>query len=128
MPRRIIFANASQVVTCAGAPRGRRGAEMADASVLTGVSVAVEADGIAAVGAPDDVQRQFGDAEIVDCSGRVVTPGLVDSHTHAIFGRPRFDEQELRAAGAGSSPSLRSSCRDRPLPVLTHNSYRRSRS
>jgi imidazolonepropionase len=26
-------------------------------------------------------------------------PGLVDSHTHAIFGRPRADEQELRAAG-----------------------------
>jgi imidazolonepropionase len=29
----------------------------------------------------------------------VLTPGLVDSHTHALFGRPRFDEQELRAAG-----------------------------
>jgi imidazolonepropionase len=29
----------------------------------------------------------------------VLTPGLVDSHTHGIFGRPRFDEQEMRAAG-----------------------------
>jgi imidazolonepropionase len=26
-------------------------------------------------------------------------PGLVDSHTHAIFGKPRFEEQELRALG-----------------------------
>jgi imidazolonepropionase len=26
-------------------------------------------------------------------------PGLVDSHTHAIFGRPRYEEQEQRAAG-----------------------------
>jgi len=26
-------------------------------------------------------------------------PGFVDSHTHGIFGRPRYDEQELRAAG-----------------------------
>jgi imidazolonepropionase len=26
-------------------------------------------------------------------------PGLVDSHTHALFGRARFEEQELRAAG-----------------------------
>ena len=26
-------------------------------------------------------------------------PGLVDSHTHAIFGRTRANEQEMRAAG-----------------------------
>jgi imidazolonepropionase len=26
-------------------------------------------------------------------------PGLVDSHTHGVFGRPRYDEPELRAAG-----------------------------
>src|SRR5690606_17144173 len=25
----------------------------------------------------------------------------VDSHTHLVFGRARYDEQELRAAGAG---------------------------
>ena len=29
----------------------------------------------------------------------MLTPGLVDSHTHAVFGRPRYDEHELRAAG-----------------------------
>ena len=27
-------------------------------------------------------------------------PGFVDSHTHAIFGRARYEEQEQRAAGA----------------------------
>ena len=26
-------------------------------------------------------------------------PGLVDSHTHGVFGRPRYEEQEMRAAG-----------------------------
>jgi imidazolonepropionase len=40
-------------------------------------------------------------AELEDCGGGVLTPGLVDSHTHAIFGRARYEEQELRAAGAG---------------------------
>ena len=35
----------------------------------------------------------------VDCAGTVMTPGLVDSHTHAVFGRARYEEQELRAAG-----------------------------
>ena len=34
----------------------------------------------------------------------------------------------LREAGTGSSPSLRSNVRERSLPVLTHNSYSRSRS
>jgi imidazolonepropionase len=35
----------------------------------------------------------------VDCKRGVLTPGFVDSHTHAIFGRSRHEEQELRAAG-----------------------------
>ena len=35
----------------------------------------------------------------MDCGGRLLTPGLVDSHTHAVFGRARYEEQELRAAG-----------------------------
>jgi imidazolonepropionase len=37
----------------------------------------------------------------VDCSQGVLTPGFVDSHTHAIFGRARYEEQEMRAAGVG---------------------------
>jgi len=35
-----------------------------------------------------------------DAGGRVVTPGFVDSHTHALFGRTRQDEFAMRAAGA----------------------------
>src|SRR4029078_79415 len=38
-------------------------------------------------------------AHEIDCRRGLLTPGLVDSHTHGIFGRPRYDEQELRAAG-----------------------------
>ena len=74
---------------------------MADASTRRNVAIAVDGARIASVGAPDDIERAYPGAERVDCAGRVVTPGLVDSHTHAIFGRPRYDEQELRAAGAG---------------------------
>lgn len=74
---------------------------MSDAGVRTGIAVAVDGDRIAALGTPSVIERDFPDAEVVDCAGKVLTPGLVDSHTHAVFGRPRFDEQELRAAGAG---------------------------
>ena len=74
---------------------------MSDAAVRRDVAIAVDAGSIAAVGALGDIERDYPDAERVDCGGRILTPGLVDSHTHAVFGRPRHDEQELRAAGAG---------------------------
>jgi imidazolonepropionase len=101
MPTEVLFINAAQVVTCAGPARARRGAEMSDAGILTGVAVAVRGDRIAEVGAREELERRYPQAERVDCGGGVLTPGLVDSHTHAIFGRPRADEQELRAAGVG---------------------------
>jgi imidazolonepropionase len=72
---------------------------MGDAGVRTGAAVAVVGERIAAVGARVEMERAYPDARRVDCRGCVVAPGLVDSHTHAIFGRPRADEQELRAAG-----------------------------
>lgn len=94
-----LFVNASQVVTCAGPPRARRGEEMRDAGVLTRTAVAVEGERIALVAGEDEVRRRFPDAEVVDCGHGVLMPGLVDSHTHAIFGKPRFEEQEMRSAG-----------------------------
>ena len=36
----------------------------------------------------------------VDCRGRLITPGLVDCHTHLVFGGNRAHEFELRLAGA----------------------------
>ncbi|HVX40703.1 MAG TPA: imidazolonepropionase [Gemmatimonadaceae bacterium] len=94
-----IFANASQVVTCAGPGRARRGSEMRDAGVRTGVAVAVLDGRVADVAPLAELRSQFADAREIDCGGGVLTPGLVDSHTHGIFGRPRFEEQEMRAAG-----------------------------
>jgi imidazolonepropionase len=72
---------------------------MGDAGVVTGVSVAVVGDRIAAVGPANELDRAYPNAQRIDCRDRVLTPGLVDSHTHAIFGKPRFEEQELRASG-----------------------------
>jgi imidazolonepropionase len=96
----LLFVNATQVVTCAGPGRARRGAEMRDAGVREGVAVAVADDRIAAVGPQADLERSYPDAARVDCARGVLTPGLVDSHTHGVFGRARYDEQEVRAAGA----------------------------
>jgi imidazolonepropionase len=96
----LLFVNAKQVVTCAGAPRARVGSETRDCGVLSDTAVAVEGDRIAAVGARAALEREYESATVIDCGGGVLTPGLVDSHTHAIFGKPRYEEQERRAAGA----------------------------
>lgn len=99
MPKALLFVNASQVVTCAGPARARKGKEMADAGILKNTAVAVSEGRIAMIGAASDLQNAYTDAEIVDCRGGVLTPGLVDSHTHAVFGKPRYEEHEQRAAG-----------------------------
>lgn len=96
-----LFVNAAQVVTCEGPARARRGAEMKDAGVREGAAVAVDGETIAEVGPRAELEKRFPDAELFDCGRRVLTPGLVDSHTHAIFGRARYEEQEMRAAGVG---------------------------
>ena len=96
-----IFINAAQVVTAAGPSRARRGREMQDAAILTGAAVAIEGEKIIAVGSQEEISREHPNAEVIDLHGRLLTPGLVDSHTHAIFGRPRYEEQEQRAAGVG---------------------------
>ncbi|HEY5440461.1 MAG TPA: imidazolonepropionase [Gemmatimonadaceae bacterium] len=95
----LLFVNAAQTVTCAGPARARRGSEMADAGVRSGVAVLVERGRITAVGDEASLRATHRDATIVDCAGGVLTPGFADSHTHAIFGRARYEEQELRATG-----------------------------
>jgi imidazolonepropionase len=95
----LLLVGARQVVTCGGPARARRGAEMQDAGVRTCVAVLLRDGEVEHVGPERELAAAHRDATIVDCAGGVLTPGFVDSHTHAIFGRPRYEEQELRAAG-----------------------------
>jgi imidazolonepropionase len=43
----------------------------------------------------------FEATEDIDCDGRWITPGLIDCHTHLVYGGDRAHEFELRLAGAG---------------------------
>jgi imidazolonepropionase len=64
-------------------------------------AVVVVAGRVVWVGADADVDVTPGEAEVVDARGRLLTPGLVDCHTHLPFGGDRAREFALRAAGAG---------------------------
>ena len=86
----LLFGNASQVVTC----------ESVDpSSVREDTAVLVEDGVITEMGPEPDLVARYPRAQRVDCEDRVLTPGLVDSHTHAVFGRWRADEYALRSRG-----------------------------
>ena len=48
----------------------------------------VEADKIAWLGAMED-RPAVGGAEVIDCAGSLLTPGLIDCHSHLVYGGDR---------------------------------------
>ncbi len=63
-------------------------------------AVAVVAGLIAWVGAADAIPAAFAALPRRDLGGRLVTPGLIDCHTHSVFGGDRAREFEMRLQGA----------------------------
>ena len=55
---------------------------------------------IAFAGPTVDLPHGWDAAERIDIEGRWITPGLIDCHTHLVYGGDRAHEFELRLAGA----------------------------
>jgi imidazolonepropionase len=72
-----------------------------DPALATSNMAIVVRDGtIAWVGATSDMPRDFAALPRHDGGEALVTPGLVDCHTHLVYGGDRADEFGLRLAGA----------------------------
>jgi len=67
--------------------------------ILPGVALALRDGRVAGIGPEAELTTRFPGARHIDGEGAVATPGLVDSHTHAVFGRWRADEYALRSRG-----------------------------
>jgi imidazolonepropionase len=92
-PRATLVVRNALVATCDAGP--------SDPGLVAGGAVAVEDRRIAWVGRDCDLRDSVDleGARILDAGGALVTPGLVDSHTHLVFGGERAGEFALRCAG-----------------------------
>ena len=63
-------------------------------------AIAVEQGRIAWIGDSSAVPERFANAPRHDGAGALVTPGLIDCHTHLVYGGQRANEFAMRLAGA----------------------------
>jgi imidazolonepropionase len=97
----LVVSNCRQLVTLAGPPRPRIGAEMRQLAVIPDGALLVRGGRIEAAGPRREIEARISAAtEVIDAGGRIVLPGFVDAHTHAVFAGTRADEFEQRAEGA----------------------------
>lgn len=108
-PQALLLANIGQLLTLRSAsdrPGPRRGSELSELGIVEDAAVLCVGGKIVAVGRTKDavrdswLRRNRKKIREIDCAGRVVLPGFVDSHTHPAFVAPRLVDFEKRIAGA----------------------------
>ena len=100
--------NIGQLVTLRSAQTGpRRGTSLSELDIVENAAVLSLGGKIVSVGTAKDalrdpwLKKNRKKVTEIDCGGRVVLPGFVDSHTHPVFMEPRLVDFEKRIAGAG---------------------------
>lgn len=98
--KNIIIKNAAEVVTCSGF-KAKKGSEMKELGVIANGAVVIKDGIIVAVGKTEEILKDYDSSEfsVIDATGKCVTPGFVDSHTHFVFGGYRADEYSWRLEG-----------------------------
>lgn len=93
----------AQLATIKGQNGPRSKEAMSELGLIEDGSVWLEDCRIKAVGTTTELEQQFADraaeAEVIDAGGQLVTPGLVDPHTHVAYGGSREGEFEKRLQG-----------------------------
>lgn len=70
-----------------------------DYHLLPDATVVIGDDRIAWAGPDADLPDRYRGADRLDCGGRLLTPGLIDCHTHLVYGGNRAGEFERRLQG-----------------------------
>lgn len=99
MPKPIdtILTNIGQLLTMeSGGPRA--GGSMQDLQVTEDAVIGIH-DGRIVFAGHKGAEEGYEARDMIDCGGRLVTPGLVDPHTHLVFGGSREKELNLKIQG-----------------------------
>src|SRR5699024_7020406 len=75
-----------------------KGSRMNDIAILADAAVAIVDSKVSWVGSAKkaaDIQAD----RVIDAEGKLVTPGLVESHTHLVFGGSREEEMAMKQQG-----------------------------
>lgn len=97
----LLIENIGQLISMRG-PVPRRGADMSEIGLIENGFVAVSGDTITAIGSADEKSGKIDPAEncvVISAENKVVTPGLIDPHTHPVFAGTRELEFEMRLSG-----------------------------
>lgn len=93
----MLIHSAAQLITLAGGPQ--RGRRLGDLGLLEDGAVFIKDGVIVEIGSSAELRKRYKKEEAFDAEGRVVMPGLVDAHTHAVWAGDRAAEFELRLQG-----------------------------
>lgn len=104
MTKPIWIKNIGQLATLASEEAGPRSKEaMSQLGTIEDGSLWIEDGIIKGVGSTKEVEQniesRIQEADIIDAAGHLVTPGLIDPHTHVAFGGSREREFEMRLEG-----------------------------
>ncbi|GED57385.1 imidazolonepropionase [Brevibacillus formosus] len=105
MTKPVWIRHASQLATLAGGSSSPVvGAQMNELSIIEDGSIWLEDGVIQRVGTDEELALYYRDraneAQIIDASGKLVTPGLIDPHTHLVHAGSRQNEFNMRLNGA----------------------------
>ena len=96
----LILKNIGKLVTMQGSSSFRVKEEMNKINIIENAYIAVKNGKILAIGVGDEFGNLCGDdTKIHDAEGLLVTPGLIDSHTHLIHGGSRENEFSMKLKG-----------------------------
>lgn len=77
-----------------------RGSEMSEATIIDKGYIAIKNGKILSVGSGNPPKELIGtETEQIDCTGKIATPGLIDSHTHLVYGGSREHEFSKKING-----------------------------
>ena len=107
--RPLLLANIGRLITlrfASGKPGPRRGSGLKELNIIENGAVLCLGGKIVSVGTTKDalrdpwLKKNRKKVTEIDCAGKVVLPGFVDSHTHPVFVSPRLVDFEKRIEGA----------------------------